>query len=92
MKDKWVPEVMLALNPQTGQHEYSPVISVLAHAPGHKVAPIRTECTAVEITLANGGKRYFGFERAWIDSHLRMRVSGYDERNELVAAWPDAKE
>jgi hypothetical protein len=88
---KWLPERMLGESPN-GAYQYSPVVKCEVLPKGHKQAPIRSDCFCLVVTLANKGKRYFGFEQSpIIDSYLRMRVKAYNPNFEEVCNWPDAK-
>lgn len=49
--------------------------------------------TIVQVNLPCGDTCFFGVDRAWINSALRMCAEGgfVNERNELVRAWKDAE-
>jgi hypothetical protein len=87
-RDKWTPKAVMTLR------GVSPVVRVEAFPPNKHPAKscIRADCTLVLLTAVNGESRQYGFEKAWIDSHLRMRVSGYNPGFEEVAHWEDAKD
>ena len=53
--------------------------------------PLIAGCVAVRVTLNNGAQRWYGVERAWIDSYLRMAVQGFDARFEEMARWPKVR-
>lgn len=91
MKDKWTPATILAFH--NGKAGIFPVDTVKAFPPNQHPAkcPIKDDMTAVQLISSCGPSRWYGFEKAWIDSHLRMRVSGYDPRFEEVSKWQDAK-
>ena len=84
--DKWAPNAVLIL-----QRGIIPVTQTVAYPPGNHPTgcPIKGSLVAVELRT-DCGSRWYGFERAWIDSHLRMRCSGWNQRNELVASWDTA--
>ena len=66
---------------------WQPVMQTIAHPPGtHADSPIRNELTAVELRTPVGS-RWYGFERAWIGSDLRMHVSPINPRDEVVYKW-----
>lgn len=48
--------------------------------------PIRKDLTVVELKTLFGS-RWWGVEKAWINSELRCVVSGIDPRNELLRNW-----
>jgi len=64
-------------------------LSSTAYPPGShpERCPIVATLTAVAATLDNGHVRWFGFERAWINSELRMIVQGFDSRDEVRSGW-----
>jgi hypothetical protein len=65
-----------------------PVLRTIAHPPGKhpKGCPILSYLVAVEV-VTEKGSRWFGFEKAWIDSNLRMAVSGFNARDEVRRRW-----
>jgi len=69
-----------------------PVTSWRAHPPGThpKGCPLIPNCTALELVTPLGS-RWWGVEKAWINSELRMVVSGFPERCEIRRSWPEAK-
>lgn len=81
-----VPDAVLIS--RDGETTLEAVTAVRAHPPGQHPpgCPLVESCTAVELVTARGS-RWWGFERAWIGSDLRMYVSGFDPRNEIVNAW-----
>lgn len=90
---KYIPSVLLGMNARTGRHEMSPVVNAQSFPPGYKHGgPIRADFTAVRCALQNGAVRWFGGSDAWIDSSLRMVLSGIDSRDEVRAKWEDAPE
>ena len=66
----------------------APVLRHIAHPPNAhpKQCPLVPECTAIEFITAYGS-RWWGCDKAWINSELRMVASGFDMRNELVNKW-----
>lgn len=87
---KLVPEALRVISGKGGQ--VLPVIEVAAFPPGAHPAhcPIIPTVTAVRCTVVGGRVRWYGFEVARINSHLRMEVGGFDPRFEEVSAWEDA--
>jgi hypothetical protein len=65
-----------------------PVERVSAYPPMQHplVCPLVEDCTAVELHTA-AGSRWFGFDKAWIDSSLRMVVQGFDARDKVRRMW-----
>lgn len=61
----------------------------VAHPPGNhpKNCAIRNDMTALEIKTPVGRSRWYGFERAFINSELRMVVIGFDARDEVRSKW-----
>ncbi len=97
MSDKWTPSHVSAMairglgGPIITKSVL--VIQAVAHPPGtHPHSPIKDTLTAVELRTDRNGSRWYGCKSAYIDSYLRMRVVGWDTRNEEMARWPDAKE
>lgn len=91
MRLKLVPDaLMVVVGPGVGA--ILPVEEVVAFAPGTHPpqCPIRPDVTAVRCTVVGGRVRWYGFEVARINSHLRMEVGGFDPRFEEVSAWEDA--
>lgn len=85
MNDKWTPEVIICCCRRVI------VNSVVSHPPGtHPDSPIKKDMTAVELRTVMCS-RWFGCDKAYIDSHLRMRVVGLGA-SEIYNSWPDAKD
>lgn len=65
-----------------------PVRAYTAHSPGKHPAgcPIAPEFTALEM-VTDRGSRWYGFEKAWINSELRMVVSGFAAADTVRARW-----
>lgn len=67
----------------------SPVLRVVTHPPNtHPKSAIRNDWTAVQV-IARDGERWFGTERAFIDSSLRM-VMAINPADEVLRKWEDA--
>jgi hypothetical protein len=66
-----------------------PVLQAIVYAPGTapKEAPIMSEYTVLELRT-EAGSRWYGFERAYINSELRMVVAGFPTYDEVRANWP----
>lgn len=77
-----------------GRFTVSPVVRVESFPPGAhpEGACIVKEMTAVKISCANGGVRWYGCSRARITSALRMALEGMNERDEVVRRWEDEDE
>lgn len=64
-----------------------PVTRYIAHPPNtHPQSPIVNSMTALECQTAHGS-RWFGCERAYINSELRMVVVGTNPRDEVRMKW-----
>lgn len=78
---RYTPETVMTLK------GIRPVVRAIAHPPGsHPASPIKNEMTAVEL-VTEAGSRWYGCERAWINSDLRMVVQGCDSRDEARMSW-----
>jgi hypothetical protein len=71
-----------------GRYVEAPITGYIAHPPNAhpKHCPLVPTCTAVEF-ITPYGSRWWGCEKAWINSELRMVMSGFDLRNELINKW-----
>jgi hypothetical protein len=64
-----------------------PVLSYVFHPAGsHASSPIKNEMGALELITAKGS-RWYGCERAYINSELRMVVIGTPRRDEVRMKW-----
>ncbi len=70
-----------------------PVLSYIAHpANAHpEKCPIKPDMIALECKT-EAGSRWFGCERAYINSELRMVTVGFDSRDEVRSKWEVARE
>lgn len=70
-----------------------PVDRAIAYPPGQHPprCPLVPDCTALELRT-RGGSRWYGCQRAYINSELRMIVVGHDRRDEVRATWPAVQE
>ena len=67
-----------------------PVTQSIAYPPGtHPHSPIKNDMTALELVTGHGS-RWFGCERAYINSELRMVIVGTNPRDEVRMKWPVA--
>lgn len=64
----------------------SPVIAYKFHPPGHKVKVIRSDHGCLEM-ITEHGSRYWGFDKGWINSELRMVVQGFSSCDEIRSKW-----
>lgn len=63
------------------------VSSYVAHPPGtHAASPIDNALTALECRTAYG-VRWYGCERAWINSELRMVCAGFNAADYVRSRW-----
>jgi len=84
--EKLVPHFVLIEGPHG--HDYYPVTQTIAHPPNtHPHSPIKNDHTAVE-AVTNCGSRWFGTDRAWIGSDLRMHIM-VNPRDEVRRKWQD---
>lgn len=83
--ERIVPETI-----QTLTHGVRPVVRVVAHPPSaHRPGcPIKAELTAVQVIPDIGPSRWYGCDKAWIGSDLRMHVFGFDGRFSELRNWP----
>lgn len=63
-----------------------PVESYVAHPAGTHKGPIVASMMALECKT-RFGSRWYGCEKAWINSELRMVVVGFDSRDEVRRTW-----
>lgn len=64
-----------------------PVVRYVAHPPNtHPQSPINNSMTALECVTEHGS-RWFGVESAYINSELRMVITGTDPRDEVRMKW-----
>lgn len=80
--ERYAPETVM-----TVRGGMRPVLRWIAHPPGERAGcPIAPEWTALEC-VTDAGSRWYGCERAWIGSDLRMHVVGFPERDEVRRKW-----
>lgn len=53
-------------------------------------SPLKPDCVALELRTQDGS-RWYGFQKAWINSELRMVVQGFDARDEVRRHWQACK-
>lgn len=60
----------------------------LTHPPGSRTRPswIAADLVALEL-ITEKGSRWFGFDRCYINSELRMVVEGFSARDEVLRKW-----
>src|SRR5206468_12138826 len=83
---RYAPDKVMVVN--GSRHGYAPVVAYRAHPPNaHPIGcPLVSDCTALELITASGS-RWYGCDRAWINSELRMAVQGFPARFEEIATW-----
>jgi hypothetical protein len=83
MTPRYLPEVLGSVGGP------GKVYKAMAFPPGEHppACPLIPECTAVCAWLDNGRLRWFGCEKAYIDSHLRMVVVGTNPLDEIRMKW-----
>lgn len=64
------------------------VVSYRSYPPGQhpKGCPLVPNCTALECVTANGS-RWFGCDKAWINSELKMVIIGTNPRDFVRMHW-----
>lgn len=78
--ERLVPETLIC------DSEYVPVWSIKVHPAGqHAASPIKNDHVAVECMTPNGS-RWFGTDRAWIGSDLRVHIM-VNPRDEVRRGW-----
>jgi hypothetical protein len=87
MTPRYAPTKILFF--RKGKAIFAPVIQAISHPPGNHPAdcPIKTTMTALELRTEYGS-RWFGCERAYINSELRMVVEGTNKLDEIRMKWP----
>ena len=78
--ERLVPNEMLAGG------RYQTVARAIAHPPNTHTGPIRRNLVAVEVVTIDGSRRWFGTDRAWIGSDLRMHIM-VNPRDEVRSSW-----
>jgi len=80
---KQIPEDILSRH--SGKKEA--VTNVVIHPPGtHSSSPIRNDMSAVEVYLADGSRRWYGTEKAWITSRLTIAMQ-INPKDEVLSKW-----
>lgn len=81
---RYAPKKVLMLG-----HGEVPVVSTRFYPPGQHPprTPIVPTVGALELVTPYGS-RWYGFDRGYINSQLRMVVQGFDRRDEVRRKWP----
>jgi hypothetical protein len=84
---RYVPEMLPVTLGNDGKiYRNVPVTGVIAHPPGtHPTSCIYNNMIAVEIKTPVGS-RWYGTDKAYIDSNLRMAMA-VNDRDEVLAKW-----
>jgi len=83
MTPRYVPEHVIIASAM----KLLPVLQTVFHPAGtHSGSPIKNEMGAVECITAKGSC-WFGCERAYINSELRMVIVGTNPRDEVRMKW-----
>ncbi len=71
----------------------SPVVKAIFYPIGShpEGCPILKTYGVLELVASNGGSRYYGCDRAWINSELRMIVQGCNSGDEIRMSWKPCK-
>lgn len=84
-RDRYVPSNNDYIMTHKGR---SLIEKVVIYPPySHPSICIIPELYRVDIQCTNGCIRSYGFRTAYIDSRLRVRVSGYNENFEEIKTW-----
>lgn len=87
---RYVPERILVMKRTEirGVFGVVPVTAVRFHLAGSfgKDVPIRSDANCVEL-VTEYGSRWFGCERAYINSELRMVLVGFPAKDEEMSHW-----
>lgn len=89
---KKCPEVLLGRLPDGG-HAYQHVVRWETFPPNQHPngSAIRADMILVRATLETGTHRYWGTDKAFIGSDLRMHMS-VNPRDEVLSKWEDSDE
>jgi hypothetical protein len=89
---RYVPDTMLLFSRVTGNPVRTAVTGSVFHPAGTapKECAIRIDCNALEVRTAHGS-RWYGCQKAYINSELRMVVVGFPAGFEEMAAWKVCK-
>ena len=86
MKPRYAPETVLTM--KNGKGVYSSVLKHVFYPPStHPHTPICNDFGCLELTTKYG-VRYFGCEKGWINSELKMVIQGTNPRDEVRMGWP----
>jgi hypothetical protein len=91
MVPRYAPSHVLVTHGNFGAFNL-PVHQYKVHLPNAHPAkcPIKPDMTVLElVTIA--GSRWYGVERAYINSELRMVIAGFDSRDEVRSNWEVCK-
>ena len=71
-------------------HGMQPVVSYRFHPMGQhpEQSPIRSDMGVLRLVTVTGDSRWYGCQRAYINSELRMVVIGTDVRDKVRREWP----
>lgn len=80
---RYAPEMILMVG-----RGYQPVRKCILHPKGTAPGSWKNSAAGVVLEMQTDfGSRFWGFEKAWINSELRAVVQGFDSRCELRSAW-----
>ena len=82
-RPRYVPAYVMTLK---GMQQVSGVVSYPASGHPDK-CPIVATMVAVHVQVPNSAGRWYGVDKAWINSELRMVVQGFNAKFEELAAW-----
>ena len=86
MTPRYVPNRLMTL------HGMSDVVNCQFAPRGHNSPVIRKDMGCLTVTMANGVVRYFGCDRAYINSRLEMVVIGCNANDIARMGWTPVAE
>ncbi len=88
---RYAPDRVIVVKSGVGAWDCQ-VRQYIAHPPGAPTRPtwIDSTLTALEL-ITEKGSRWYGFDRCYINSELRMVVEGFNARDEVLRGWKVCK-
>ena len=90
MITRYAPESVRIVSPKLPSHSaVVPVKRHIVHQPqNHTGSPIRDDMTALEC-VTDYGSRWYGIDKGWINSELRMVIQGTNKKDTARMNWPE---
>src|SRR5690349_10952274 len=90
---RYAPDRVIVISGPERKAYAEPVHKYIAHPEGAhpKGCPLRPDCVALEL-VTTFGSRWYGCQRAYINSELRMVVVGANSRDEVRMQWAPVPE